>query len=79
MTGFAMIAGMLPMAIGWGEGGEQSAPLGRAVIGGLLASTVATLLILPAVYSALSGKRPFRSPSLHPDDATPSPSQGVLA
>jgi multidrug efflux pump subunit AcrB len=79
MTGLAMIAGMLPMAIGWGEGGEQSAPLGRAVIGGLLASTVATLLILPAVYSALSGKRPFRSPSLHPDDAAPGTSEGVPA
>jgi multidrug efflux pump subunit AcrB len=71
MTGLAMVAGMIPMAIGWGEGGEQTAPLGRAVIGGLLASTIATLLILPSVYSAVAGKKPFRSPSLHPDDATP--------
>jgi Cu/Ag efflux pump CusA len=70
---------MIPMAIGWGEGGEQSAPLGRAVIGGLLASTVATLLIVPAVYSALAGKRPFSSPSLHPDDAAPGPSEGAPA
>jgi multidrug efflux pump subunit AcrB len=69
MTGLAMIAGMTPMALGFGEGGDQSAPLGRAVIGGLLASTVATLVILPAVYTVLAGKRPFRSPSLHPDDA----------
>jgi multidrug efflux pump subunit AcrB len=68
MTGLAMIAGMIPMALGLGEGGDQSAPLGRAVIGGLLASTVATLLILPAVYAALAGKKSFRSPSLHPDD-----------
>jgi multidrug efflux pump subunit AcrB len=74
MTGLAMIAGMLPMAIGLGEGGEQSAPLGRAVIGGLFASTIATLLIVPAVYSALAGRRPFRSPSLHPDDADSGPS-----
>jgi multidrug efflux pump subunit AcrB len=79
MTGLAMIAGMIPMAIGWGEGGEQSAPLARAVIGGLLASIVATLLIVPSVYSALAGKRPFRSPSLHPDDATPGSSEGVPA
>jgi multidrug efflux pump subunit AcrB len=68
MTGLAMIAGMIPMALGLGEGGDQSAPLGRAVIGGLLASTVATLLILPAVYTVLAGKKPFRAPSLHPDD-----------
>jgi multidrug efflux pump subunit AcrB len=79
MTGLAMIAGMIPMAIGWGEGGEQSAPLGRAVIGGLLASTVATLLIVPSVYSALAGKKPFRSPSLHPDDAAPGVSEGAPA
>ena len=79
MTGLAMIAGMIPMALGWGEGGEQSAPLGRAVIGGLLASTVATLLILPSLYTMLAGKKPFRSPSLHPDDAEPSPSEGAPA
>jgi multidrug efflux pump subunit AcrB len=79
MTGLAMIAGMLPMAIGWGEGGEQSAPLGRAVIGGLLASTIATLFVVPAIYTALSGKRAFRSPSLHPDDAAPGTSEGVPA
>jgi multidrug efflux pump subunit AcrB len=79
MTGLAMIAGMIPMAIGWGEGSEQSAPLGRAVIGGLLASTIATLLIVPSVYSALAGKRPFRSPSLHPDDAAPGASEGAPA
>ncbi|MCX6609847.1 MAG: efflux RND transporter permease subunit, partial [Acidobacteria bacterium] len=51
MTAFAMIAGMLPMALGLGEGGEQTAPLGRAVIGGLITATLATLLVLPAIYS----------------------------
>jgi len=79
MTGLAMIAGMIPMAIGWGEGGEQTAPLGRAVIGGLLASTVATLLIVPSVYSALAGQKPFRSPSLHPDDVEPRATEGAPA
>jgi multidrug efflux pump subunit AcrB len=53
MTALAMIIGMLPMAIGWGEGGEQNAPLGRAVIGGLLVATVATLLFVPVVFGIL--------------------------
>ncbi len=53
MTALAMIIGMVPMAFGLGEGGEQNAPLGRAVIGGLLAATVATLLFVPAVFSLL--------------------------
>jgi multidrug efflux pump subunit AcrB len=53
MTATAMILGMLPMALGLGEGGEQNAPLGRAVIGGLLIATVSTLLFLPVVYSYL--------------------------
>jgi len=53
MTALAMIVGMLPMALGWGEGGEQNAPLGRAVIGGLLMATVATLFFVPVVYSVL--------------------------
>lgn len=53
MTALAMIAGMLPMALGLGEGGEQNAPLGRAVIGGLLLATVATLFFVPVVYSVL--------------------------
>jgi multidrug efflux pump subunit AcrB len=68
MTSAAMIAGMVPMALGLGEGGEQAAPLARAVIGGLLASTFATLLLLPAVFALLQGRRPFRSASLDPDD-----------
>jgi multidrug efflux pump subunit AcrB len=79
MTGLAMIAGMIPMALGVGEGGEQAAPLGRAVIGGLLASTVATLLIVPAVYAVLAGKKPFRSPSLHPDDVEHAQAEGAPA
>jgi len=52
-----MIIGMIPMAMGMGEGGEQNAPLGRAVIGGLLVATVATLTFVPAVFSLLHGGR----------------------
>ena len=62
MTAFAMIIGMLPMALGFGEGGEQNAPLGRAVIGGLLAATMATLFIVPIAYSALQGRVSARLP-----------------
>ena len=57
MTALAMIIGMIPMALGLGDGGEQNAPLGRAVIGGLLCATVATLLFVPAVFSFLHTKR----------------------
>src|SRR5439155_974371 len=53
MTALAMIIGMLPMSLGLGEGGEQNAPLGRAVIGGLAAATLATLFCVPVVYAAL--------------------------
>jgi multidrug efflux pump subunit AcrB len=70
MTTLAMIAGMLPMAAGWGEGGQQSAPLGRAVIGGLALATLATLWVLPAVFALIRAKAPRRSPSLDPDDPT---------
>jgi len=58
MTALAMIVGMVPMALGMGEGGEQNAPLGRAVIGGLLMATVATLFFVPVVYSVLRRKPP---------------------
>ena len=68
MTAAAMIFGMVPMAIGWGESGSQSAPLGRAVIGGLLVSTFATLTILPSIYSILQGRASAVSPSLNPHD-----------
>jgi multidrug efflux pump subunit AcrB len=57
MTALAMIIGMIPMALGLGDGGEQNAPLGRAVIGGLLFATVATLIFVPAVFSLLHSKR----------------------
>ena len=63
-----MIAGMVPMALAIGEGGEQTAPLGRAVIGGLLAATVTTLLILPAVFALIQSRASTESPSLDPDD-----------
>jgi multidrug efflux pump subunit AcrB len=56
MTALAMIIGMIPMALGMGEGGEQNAPLGRAVIGGLLCATVATLVFVPVVFSILHGR-----------------------
>src|SRR5262249_9286693 len=68
MTSMAMIAGMVPMALGIGEGSQQTAPLGRAVIGGLLFATAATLLILPLVFSVVQGRAGVRSPSLDPDD-----------
>jgi multidrug efflux pump subunit AcrB len=55
MTALAMIIGMVPMALGLGDGGEQNAPLGRAVIGGLVCATVATLVFVPAVFSMLHG------------------------
>jgi len=57
MTALAMIIGMLPMALGLGEGGEQNAPLGRAVIGGLMFATVATLFFVPVVFSIFHGRR----------------------
>jgi CzcA family heavy metal efflux pump len=60
MTALAMIIGMVPMAIGLGEGGEQNAPLGRAVIGGLLFATIATLFFVPCVFSIIHGRRERR-------------------
>ncbi len=68
MTSFAMIAGMVPMALGTGEAGEQVAPLGRAVIGGLIASTLAALYIVPQVYVWLQKKTNYVDPSLLPDE-----------
>lgn len=68
MTSLAMIAGMLPMAIGEGEGGDQVSPLGRAVIGGLIASTLVVLVILPMVFTWFQGKTSIVSVSLDPDD-----------
>lgn len=68
MTSVAMIAGMLPMAIGHGEGGDQVSPLGRAVIGGLLFSTFTVLIILPLIFSWVLGKTSTQSVSLDPED-----------
>jgi multidrug efflux pump subunit AcrB len=68
MTSCAMIAGMAPMAAGLGEGGEQTAPLGRAVIGGLAAATLATLVVLPTVFALVQGRVGRESASIDPDD-----------
>jgi len=68
MTSMAMIAGMIPMAIGFGEGSQQAAPLGRAVIGGLLFATATTLLILPLLFSIVQEHAAVRSSSLDPED-----------
>jgi multidrug efflux pump subunit AcrB len=68
MTSLAMIAGMIPMASGLGESGDQTAPLGRAVIGGLAASTIAALFIVPLVYGWIQQKASFKSVSLLPEN-----------
>ncbi len=68
MTSIAMIVGMLPMASGLSEGGEQTSPLGRAVIGGLIASTIAALLILPVVFAYVQSRSTVKSVSLDPND-----------
>jgi multidrug efflux pump subunit AcrB len=68
MTALAMIIGMIPMAFGAGEGGEQNAPLGRAVIGGLFLATIATLIFVPAVFSLLHGRRDQRNTAGEPVD-----------
>jgi multidrug efflux pump subunit AcrB len=68
MTSVAMVVGMIPMASGLGEGGDQAAPLGRAVIGGLIASTFAALFILPLIFAWVQGKTGIVSVSLDPSD-----------
>jgi multidrug efflux pump subunit AcrB len=68
MTSCAMIAGMIPMALALGEGGEQTAPLARAVIGGLSGSLLTTLLVLPAIFVIFQGRAGVHSASLDPDD-----------
>ncbi len=77
MTSTAMIAGMLPMAIGLGEGGQQTAPLGRAVIGGLAVATLATLLVLPPLFALVQGRAHRRSASLDPTDPESSTATGT--
>jgi multidrug efflux pump subunit AcrB len=65
MTALAMIIGMLPMALGLGEGGEQNAPLGRAVVGGLCFATIATLIFVPVVFSIIhQRRRPTAAPAM---------------
>ncbi|MGC2463801.1 MAG: efflux RND transporter permease subunit [Candidatus Acidiferrum sp.] len=68
MTSLAMITGMIPMALAIGRGSEETAPLGRAVIGGLLSATAATLLVLPTVFGIVQRRASLVSPSLDPDD-----------
>jgi multidrug efflux pump subunit AcrB len=68
MTSVAMIAGMIPMALGLGEGGAQSAPLARAVIGGLLAATLSTLVVLPAIFALLLRRAPAKSAALDAEE-----------
>ncbi len=82
MTSLAMIAGMIPMALGLGDGGDQTAPLGRAVIGGLIASMVAILVLLPAVFALFVGRSSTASVSLSPTDPESryyAPSEASLA
>jgi multidrug efflux pump subunit AcrB len=69
MTSCAMIAGMMPMALGLGEGGGQTAPLGRAVIGGLVMATLATLMVLPAMFALVRARAKTQSRSLDPNDS----------
>jgi multidrug efflux pump subunit AcrB len=75
MTSLAMIAGMVPMALGVGEGGQQTAPLGRSVVGGLAAATAATLFVLPALFALVQARAHRRSASLDPDDPQSSTAQ----
>jgi Cu/Ag efflux pump CusA len=78
MTALAMVIGMVPMALGLGEGGEQNAPLGRAVIGGLLTATLATLLFVPVVFS-LAHRRDARRDIRRTVPAQPSPDSGAIS
>jgi multidrug efflux pump subunit AcrB len=72
MTSLAMIAGMIPMALAIGQGSEEIAPLGRAVVGGLFAATLATLFLLPTVFGIVQKRASLKSPSLDPEDANSS-------
>jgi multidrug efflux pump subunit AcrB len=75
MTALAMIIGMLPMALGMGEGGEQNAPLGRAVIGGLIFATIATLMFVPVIFSIVHGRKAV--PDDEPAEREPQPGVGA--
>jgi multidrug efflux pump subunit AcrB len=78
MTALAMIIGMIPMALGIGEGGEQNAPLGRAVIGGLILATVSTLFFVPVVYAAVH-EALARRRARHAAQETPPPARVATA
>ncbi len=71
MTALAMIIGMIPMALGLGEGAEQNAPLGRAVIGGLLFATVSTLFFVPAVYAGIHSRIAHRKAAREAESSAP--------
>lgn len=75
MTSMAMVAGMIPVALALAEGGDQTAPLGRAVIGGLLASTLVVLTVIPSVFSIVQNRASRRPASVHPG-ASPVPEEG---
>jgi multidrug efflux pump subunit AcrB len=79
MTALAMIIGMIPMSLGLGEGGEQNAPLGRAVIGGLIVATVATLFFVPSVFAAIRGRRGAAAADSRESHAAPVPKRDLLA
>src|SRR5581483_10364620 len=68
MTAAAMTVGMVPMALALEKGSQMQAPLGLAVIGGLVMSTFATLLVLPSIFAMVIGRKEYRSPSIYPDD-----------
>src|SRR5207253_9689573 len=68
MTACAMTVGMVPMALALERGSQMQAPLGRAVIGGLVMSTFATLLVVPSIFALVIGKKQHHSPSIYPDD-----------
>ncbi|MGE3979464.1 MAG: efflux RND transporter permease subunit, partial [Nitrospira sp.] len=78
MTSLAMVVGMIPMALGLGEGGEQTAPLGRAVIGGLVAATLSSLLVVPVVFALVHGERRPKDMSLLPNTPMLPTKQEVL-
>jgi multidrug efflux pump subunit AcrB len=73
MTALAMLIGMMPMAFAMGDGGEQNAPLGRAVIGGLLVATLATLFFVPTVFSLLHGRHTHAPEGGPPSEQTAEP------
>jgi multidrug efflux pump subunit AcrB len=76
MTALAMIIGMVPMALGLGEGGEQNAPLGRAVIGGLIFATAATLFFVPTVFMIIRRGKKFQAGTSSPEPASAPQLQG---